>query len=693
MTAPAQPPTLSAPPVGARARLAWGVLVLTVVAVALDTFFTAAHRPLLSEATWADHGWPLAPIANLGCALMGALIVSRYPRHALGWLLCGASLLAVTLAGEAYSTWVLDGDGPGSAQAAHIVAWAAPLLGWPAFVALIVIFLTAPDGHLASPRWRWALWATGVGLLLRIVGALLTPVANFVTRSEYTGHTAPTVMLTVGYLLVAVGLIASAASLLVRLHRAKDDERRQLLWIATSAVLLAVGVVVILAVPRIQGVEGTWLAGLPLRLAQVAVPVCVAVAVLRHRLLQIDLIVNRALILTFVTIIVGGSYVLVVVAAGQVVSGNAAGFWPSLLATAAVAVAFQPLRGKVIQVADRVAFGSAAAPYEALAEFSRQLGGRPSPATLLPAMAQAAGQAVNARHAVVHLRMDHGPDRTARWPIGSVDRTGESRVEVPIVHGETPLGAVTVAMAPGHPLRAREHQLIADLAHQGALVARNAHLEAELSDQVQLLRQRTADLTLSRRRLVTASDAEHRRLERAIAGRVLPHLTTLPDRLRLLSQQAQTAREPAGVDDVAALIESVTAALAALRDITRGVFPGQLTRSGLPAALQSLLSRPDTLGELLVAGAGGDQRFDSRVEAAGYFCVAELARDLGTPILVTLEVQPGQLSLMVSGTSAPSPLQCAHVTDRVEAAGGTLTLTSTSDHSHVTVLLPVTVAS
>jgi len=79
--------------------LARVVLGLAVLAGVLDTVFTAAYRPLLSESTWADHGWPLAPLAGVGCALMGALIVSRHPRHPLGWLLSVASLLSVTLAG------------------------------------------------------------------------------------------------------------------------------------------------------------------------------------------------------------------------------------------------------------------------------------------------------------------------------------------------------------------------------------------------------------------------------------------------------------------------------------------------------------------------------------------------------------------------------------------------------------------
>ena len=677
-----------------RVNVAWSVVVLSLVAVALDTYFTASYRPLLSEATWADHGWPLAPLAHVGCALMGALIVSRYPSHALGWLLCVSSLLCVTLAGEAYSVWVLDGDGPGPTLAAHLVAWAAPLLGWPAFVALIMIFLTAPDGRLAGPRWRWAVWVTLTGLVLRLLGAVLTPPTTFISGAEYSGNTAPTVILTLGYLLVAAGLIASAASLAVRLRRARDDERRQLLWITTSAVMLAIGVVVILAVPRIQGVEGTWLAGLPLKLAQVAVPVCVAVAVLRHRLLQIDLIVNRALILAFVTVIVAGGYVLMVVALGRVLSGGTNGFWPSLLATAAVAVAFQPLRTKVIRVADRLAFGSAAAPYEALAEFSRQLGERPSPAALLPAVAQAAAQPVNVRHAVVNLRMEHGPDRTSRWPVESVDKPGESRTEVPIVHGGQLLGLVTVAMAPGRRLRAGEHQLIADLAHQAALVFRNAHLAAELSDQVERLRQHTDELAQSRRRLINAADAERRRLEQAIAGHVLPHLATMPDRLRLLSERAEAVpAAPVAPQDVTVLIESVNAALGALREITRGVFPGQLTRSGLPTALRSLLARQETPGQLVVAATAANQRFDPRVEAAGYFCVAELTRRMDVPMLVSLTVQAGRLTLLVSGNEQLPELGRGQMTDRVEAAGGSVRLTTANGRSVVKVSLPLALAA
>src|SRR5919112_6032618 len=153
-----------------RVRIAWAVVGLIVVAAVLDTVFTAAHRSLWGESTWAEHGWPLAPLANLGCALMGAFIVSRHPRHPIGWLLCMAGLLSVRLAAEAYGVWVLEGDGPGPESLAHLALWAGPLLGWSAFTALVLVFLLAPNGQLPSPRWRWAAWTTIAGLVLHTLG-------------------------------------------------------------------------------------------------------------------------------------------------------------------------------------------------------------------------------------------------------------------------------------------------------------------------------------------------------------------------------------------------------------------------------------------------------------------------------------------------------------------------------------------
>ena len=659
-----------------RAPIAWAVLGVVLVATVLDTVFTAAHRSLWNEATWAEHGWPLTPLASLGCALMGALIVRRHPAHPIGWLLSVASLLSVTLAADAYGIWALASGDPGREVSGHLALWAAPLLGWPAFAALVLVFLVAPDGRLPSPRWRWAVWVTGAGVALHTLGTLTTPPGDFVYGQRDSTRAITEPLLTLGWMLVAVGLIASAVSLVVRLRRSRDDVRRQLLWIASAAALLAVGVVVVLAVPRMTGVEGTWAAALPLRVAQAAVPLCVAVAVLRHRLLEIDVIVNRAVVLALATVLVAAGYVVVVVAVGLAVDGTNS-FWPSLLATAVVALAFQPLRSWVVRVADRLAFGTAAAPYEALTDFSRRLGSSPDAATLLPAVAEAAARAVNATEAAVMLHVAVGDDQTASWPPGRPAGPAHG-LELPVVHLGERLGSITVTMPTGHPLRRREHQLLADLADQAGLAFRNARLTVELSGQVEQLRERTRDLSDSRRRLINAGDAERSRLERAIAGQVLPHVQPLPERLRRLSAVDGRGTDPdesALGPSLDPMVGAVNAALESLREITRGVFPAQLARSGLPTALQSLFTRTGGSRRLVVGKHADGRRFDPRVEAAAYFCVAEATRDLGEPVRVALSaVDDGLLVAVTGGDGGQLPL--SHIQDRVEAAGGTVSLLS-----------------
>src|SRR4051812_25526921 len=162
-------------------------------------------------------------------------------------------------------------------------------------------------------------------------------------------------------------------------------------------------------------------------------------------------------------------YVIVVVVVGSAVGGGSAGFWPSLIATALGAMAFQPLRRRVVRLADRLAYGVAAAPYEALADFSRRLGDKPDPTTLLPAVAEAAAHAVNAARAEASLHVRAGPDRGSAWPPTGGDDATASCFTSPVGdHGER-LGSITVHMAAGHPLRSRDQRLLADLADQAAM--------------------------------------------------------------------------------------------------------------------------------------------------------------------------------------------------------------------------------
>jgi signal transduction histidine kinase len=216
---------------------------------------------------------------------------------------------------------------------------------------------------------------------------------------------------------------------------------------------------------------------------------------------------------------------------------------------------------------------------------------------------------------------------------------------------------------------------------------RSAQLTAELSAQVEQLSLHTDELDQSRARLISAGDAERSRVERAIARQVIPHLAPLPERLRELSHSDPHAPDALDTAQLAPLLASMNKAMQSLREITRGVFPAQLARSGLPTALGSLLAQPDLPGRLTVEDSAAGVRFDARVEAAAYFCVAEAMRAFDYPIAVVLSVHGDQLHLSVSGTEAGG-LSLSHMRDRIEATGGSVSATGRDGRTSVEVLAP-----
>lgn len=240
-------------------------------------------------------------------------------------------------------------------------------------------------------------------------------------------------------------------------------------------------------------------------------------------------------------------------------------------------------------------------------------------------------------------------------------------------------------MPAGRALRGRDTQLLLDLADQAAIAFRSAGLSTELAGRVEELRLGTLELIESRRRLITAGDAERRRLERAIARDVVPHLEPLPGALSQLARDWHT--------NDSALLEPLVAAsgeaLESLREITRGVFPAQLVRGGLGPALASFLGRSESRGHLTLDPRAADRRFDARVEAAAYFCVAEAAQSLHTPMEVDVTAPAGLLMLQVRGR-AQGALAMSHIRDRVEAAGGAVLQGTHGDQLLIDVRLPAT---
>jgi signal transduction histidine kinase len=274
----------------------------------------------------------------------------------------------------------------------------------------------------------------------------------------------------------------------------------------------------------------------------------------------------------------------------------------------------------------------------------------------------------------------------ATWPPSDANEQANPEVEIPVVHSGERLGSITVQMPVGRSLRKRDKALLEDLAGQAGMAFRNARLSAELSGQVEQLAGRTHELTESRRRLITADDAERSRLERSIARQVVLHLAPLPDQLQQLSHVDGDAAAEMDAAVLGSLIASANRALEELREITRGVFPAQLARSGLQPALASLLGRGNACR--LVADPSMDgHRLDPRVEAAAYFCVGEVVTDLLPPVEVVVSSTDDQLSIVVSGgTGAGLPVDSLR--DRVETVDGSVAIRSTPAGTVVELSLP-----
>ena len=323
------------------------------------------------------------------------------------------------------------------------------------------MFLLAPDGHLLSRRWRYAAWAVVLGVLLCAAALLTTDPTQYdvQARTDAAGRCAGSAVL------ARVPADQHRAARLARLDAAaagagaQGEQRQQVRLIAASAALVSIGLVALFVVQRFNGGTAD-LGGLtpavrvvpaaadPVRGRRAALPA------LRHRGdHQPDRGARGRLGLR------GGSATRRSSSRwGSWSTGRPAGSgcpcWPRQL----VALAFQPLRRQVTRLANRLAYGSRAQPYEALSDFSRRLAETPSADALLPAVAEAAGRAVSARRATATLEASGAPVLSAAW--GDAGAEGTDPHVVPVRHGGAVLGSIEVHVPRGRPVSDSDERLL-----------------------------------------------------------------------------------------------------------------------------------------------------------------------------------------------------------------------------------------
>ena len=385
-------------------RLAWSLFTATAaLAIAQGVLVVSGSTPLVDP----EGGLNSFPLITVGCvlgALVGAMVATRQPRNPIGWLFLAGQLgTGIGLVSQAYASRVLQDGALGPPLAGQLATVVASALGasW-ALAVLAAVFLLFPDGSLPSRRWRVVLWALPVPQIAVLVSTLIVVPIDSITRADELSPLVSTVG-PISALVSVLLLLLSLVALVLRLRRSRGEQRQQLRWITASAFALVAGFALANLAGLGTGPGRVW-AVVPLFLAYISVPIAAGVAILRYRLYDIDLVINRAVVGAAVVIFVTLGYVTAVVLLGALVGGRVSEqYWASVVATALVALAFQPLRRGVQRLGDRVVYGRRAAPYQALADLGRRLAQAVSLEQVLPGIAEVSGRSIGAAQATVRL--------------------------------------------------------------------------------------------------------------------------------------------------------------------------------------------------------------------------------------------------------------------------------------------------
>jgi signal transduction histidine kinase len=408
----------------------------------------------------------------------------------------------------------------------------------------------------------------------------------------------------------------------------------------------------------------------------------------------------RLLVLAGLGAFVVGTYVVVVLGGGALVGQtDSPNLALSVLATAVVALGFEPVQTRLEAAATRLVHGGTPSPYDVLSRFSETVTGGYATEELPGRMAMLLAQGTGAEWAQVWLTVQDRLTLAATWPPDAAadesrpdpvddarDATGDGRRALPVRHGGQVFGVFRLQEPEGEPLTPVAERLFTGLAAQAGLVLRLVGLRAELAARHGDLVVRAAELRASRERLIETQDAERRRLERDIHDGAQQHLVALAVNLRLAETVA--ARSPERAARVLAeQSDAAREAIETLTQLSRGIYPRLLAEDGLVPALRAAVAT----SPVPVTVDAGAERLPTAVEAALYFFAMEAVQNAAKharadAITVSLRRDGPDLTLSVvddgAGFDAARAEEVrtgaglANMRDRLDAVGGSVTLTS-----------------
>ncbi len=385
---------------------------------------------------------------------------------------------------------------------------------------------------------------------------------------------------------LAINVVLFSCTVVLHIDRyrkiSNSTERRQTKWVVLgvlvwwSVSLLTRWFVAATYVPTAPLTALYYLTGLGFLLAALVLPLTVGIAILRHGLFDIDLIINRALVYGALTTFVVGAYVSIVIAVGTLLRAQES-LLLSLIATGVVAIAFNPLRERLQRGANRLLYGRRDEPYAVVTHFGRQMESSQSGGDVLQVIAQTIGQTLK----LPYVRLETYDER--RWQAEYYESFSkpdmfaiEQLAGFSLNYNGAQLGVLQVAPRRGEQLNNADHMLLHDLARQAGIAVHSA--------------QASADLQRARERIVTAREEERRRIRRDLHDGLGPQLASQSLKLEtardFISDQPERAQTL--LNELIVLSQKM---MGDIRQLVYALRPPALDDLGLIGALREVLSR------------------------------------------------------------------------------------------------------
>lgn len=509
-------------------------------------------------------------VAALSFSVLGAVVVRRLPANRVGKL-CLAIGVSEAVSGLVteygrYAVLTRPGSLPAGAAVASLDAW----VWFPGFAAIVTLLVAwFPDGRVHR---RWVLVALALAALGSGVFVLATaPMAwrlrgpALFTADRIDDGSILASVADAGLWAFLAGAAGCVGGVVDRFCRSVGRQRQQLLWFACGAAS-AVALLVL-------GSMNWSTAGVAELIALPLLPASIGVALLRHRLYDIEFVVNRVGLYAALTLAIGTLYVGVVAGA---TSWLGAGSLPAaVVASGIVAVAFDRLRRVLERVADRVLFARRHDPAGAMSELTRRLATATGP-DVLDAVASAVVAAVGLRGA----RVSVGGDDSQGVLLGNAGDLVTADLALPLLFEDQRVGVLEVEAPLGAPLDRSARGLLTDLAAQVAIAAQAVLLATELQR--------------SRARLLEAVEQERRRLRRDLHDGLGTSLVGVVMQLEALSNLLDS------LSPAAALVKTIESEarqlVADTRRLVHGLAPPVVEEVGLVEALRQHADRLNRTG-------------------------------------------------------------------------------------------------